>query len=454
MVRYAFIALIAVGSVVAFARWRTGFFFLILVGVIQDPIRKLTPGAPAYLVLATVPIWLSMIVGAAMENEPLVQSFRISHRQLSVAMGIFIFFMAPAAIRSATYGPGSWKLTLVGLFAYMSTLAGFVLGYAYPKKDEDMDRLLRFYCVLTAVVLVGAPLESMGLFSGWPALGSEALGTEWVRYRSGYTLKMVSGFYRSPDVLGWHSALFVMLCVAFALKSSGGMRLTWILIAGWGLIGGLMCGRRKMFFMLPLFGLALFWLYQRRKGQTKLAAPFGVILAASIVGYAMYQQLGGDPDVERYYLETGDVTQRIAQHGFKSLIGTYRQSGFFGEGLGTATQGTQHLHVARPRTWQEGGLPRLLVELGVPGFIAVMYLAFALLRSVLALTTTYYVPQREFAVIAGLAAAFLANAASFVVSHQIFGDPFVNVLFSFLAGVILSGARYGPAPRHEALAYA
>jgi len=41
----------------------------------------------------------------------------------------------------------------------------------------------------------------------------------------------------------------------------------------------------------------------------------------------------------------------------------------------------------------------------------------------------------------GLFAVMCANVGSFIVSHQIFGDPFVIIFFAFLCGLILSGAR-------------
>ncbi len=61
--------LIAAGVAAALLDWRRGLYFLILVAAVQDPIRKLTPGAPGYLVLATAPIWMAMIVGA-LGTEP------------------------------------------------------------------------------------------------------------------------------------------------------------------------------------------------------------------------------------------------------------------------------------------------------------------------------------------------------------------------------------------------
>ena len=450
MLNYALLALVAIGTLSALSNWRTACFLLLVVGAIQDPIRKMTPGSPAYMVLATVPIWGAIVVGAWTHQPGLWPSFRSSFPRLAGAMGIFVLFMLPAAAKSATYGPGSWQVTLIGLFAYLSMLAGWVVGYAYPLREGDLAKLIGLYCIATAIMVIGAPMEYLGIGSGSAALGTEAMGMKWIRHRSGYAIHMIAGFYRSPDVLGWHSVAMVMLAVSLALRSAGRTRLFWVALAAWGFIGGMLCGRRKMMLMLPIFALALFWLYRRHRTKGRARSPIGVIVAAAIVGHTIYQQMDPNPDVQKYYfIDTGDVIDRVASHGYETLLVTYRQSGFWGEGLGTATQGTQHLRVTKPKTWQEGGLGRLMVELGVPGFLAMGFLLFALLQTLVRLIGTLDIHIRDFYLVAGLGAFFLANAASFIVSHQIYGDPFVNCFFSLIIGLLLSGARYGPAVPDE-----
>lgn len=447
MLVHGFQAFVIISAVVALVNWRRGVYLMILVAAIQDPIRKLTPGAPAYLVLAAVPVWLGAVVGAWTSEPYVLTSFRRAFSPLASAIGVFLFFLGIASVRSATYGAGSWQLTLVGLFGYLSALAGLVMGYGLARKDGDLDKLLGFYCIVTAIVLVGGPMEYLGIGSGWPALGTTAMGARWVRYRSNYTIEMIAGFYRSPDVLGWHSMGLSMLSICLALRTRGPLRYMWIMLAGWGLIGGMMCGRRKMVLMLPVFAIVLFWLYRRRTGMGTAGSPVKVVLTSVILGYALYYQVRANSDVETYYFfDTGDVLERISSHGYGALLVTYRQSGFWGEGVGTATQGTHHLVVDRPRTWQEGGLARSLVELGVPGFIAMVFLAFHLMKTVIQLVMNLQLGHRQFYLIAGLGSLFLANAASFVVSHQIFGDPFINCFFALIIGMALSGERYGPAP--------
>jgi hypothetical protein len=177
--------------------------------------------------------------------------------------------------------------------------------------------------------------------------------------------------------------------------------------------------------------------------QLQLKHFLTIVMVSTCVGYLLYQNIGPSSTIEKYYFEhTHDILNRLEAHTFDSPIVTYRQSGFWGEGLGTATQGAHHLKVSGPRTWQEGTPGRMLVELGVPGFVCFIYLGFSLVKTNVHLVTRVVDPQSPaFALYAGLFAVFFANIGSFIVSHQILGDPFVVCFFALLIGFILSASR-------------
>jgi hypothetical protein len=129
-------------------------------------------------------------------------------------------------------------------------------------------------------------------------------------------------------------------------------------------------------------------------------------------------------------------------HGFGSLVDTYNQSGFFGEGLGMATPGSHHIQVERPRIWQESVSSRILVELGVPGalgFLAVMGMIVLGLWRVAMQQLRSRTPHAYYA--AGLVAFFLANVGSLTISGQILADPFIAAFLGFLVGLTLSMSR-------------
>jgi len=421
--------------------WRRGIYLMILIGIVKDPVRKMIPGAPAYLALATVPVWAGILIGAFIENPGLWHDFRNSYRKLTTAIIIFLVSLLPAALKSATYGTGSWQVTLIGFFSYSSLIFGLFIGYIYPKYKEDIKKILIFYCIVNAIMLIGTPLEYLGVAKGWDALGTDALKGKWVHYGVyGYVIHLVSGFYRSPDVMGWHACTMSMLAIMMALQSSVKQRYFWVIIAGWGLMGGILCGRRKMIFMLPAFASILCLLYWNLPKRIKFSTLLAVILISSSTGVLIYHKMGPSTAIEKYYMQDPRVVfGRVEAHGYRSLITTYRQSGIFGEGLGTATQGIHHLNVTKPRTWQEGGLGRILVELGIPGFLCFLFLGFALVTTMWRLVAKQIDPSStEFILRAGLISLIAANAVSFVVSHQIYGDPTIVCFFSVLIGFVLS----------------
>ncbi len=362
-------------------------------------------------------------------------------------MTLFAVSLVPAAVLSATYGPGSWMLTLVGAFSYGTVLLGWLLGFAYLRNSASLLRLMAFYCIVTSVVLVGGPLQHYGLVEGWATLGTGVFGADWIRYGGGFDFSLIrlpSGFYRSPDVMGWHAAMVAMLASVLALTTRGGRRYFWVIVAGWAVVSLMLCGRRKMFLMLPVFFAVLIWFQWYARAAGRAVTTTGTVLGVLIVGYFAYEYLGRQAEIEQYYFTQFDqIIERVTGHGYHAVVVTLQQSGFFGEGLGTATQGTHHLNVARPRTWQEGGLSRLMVELGVPGFVCFFILVFAVLVTLARLVFRELDRQSSlYGLYTGLIAIFVANAGSFIVSHQVYGDPFIVTFFSLLVGMILSGRRF------------
>jgi hypothetical protein len=437
---------ILVAAFLSLQDWRRGIFFMMLIAAVQDPIRKMIPGAPGYLTLSIMPVWFSMIFKAMPFLPGYRNEFRLRFPQLTSIVRMFILSIIPAAFISATYGPGSWQITLIGLIFYSSLFFGVLFGYMFTARDHTiLQRALIFYCVLTAFMLIGTPLEYWGRFHDVKALGTSAFDAVWIRYTGRGMVKLISGFYRSPDIMGWHSVTLTMLSLLLALQSKGKKRYFWIGLAGWGVVGVMLCGRRKMIYMLPIYGFVLSWLMWRvQSHRFQFKKMVVVILLGIFAGYGIYGIVGPSSDVEQYYFKAAgdDPIERFKKEGLSALIGTYQQSGFWGEGLGTATQGIHHLKVARPRTWQEGGLSKVLVELGVPGFLGFVLVFGVMIKSIWTLVSVKLDKNSpNFIFWGGLFAVLCGNSVAFVVSGQIYGDPFIIIFISFISGVILSSAR-------------
>jgi hypothetical protein len=441
------LGLAAVFAVRALAGWRTGIVLMIALAAVQDPLRKLVPGTPGWLVLITAPVFVAAVVGSAAHNRRWWSDFRNENRSIAEALVMLVVLSLPAAALSATYSSGSWLLTVLGAFSYSVIFLGMIAGFHFGRGERDLRKLLAAYCLLHGVMLSGSILEYLDLFSGSRLIGSRALGYEWIRWGHGYTVDMIAGFYRSADVMGWHAAAVAMICVVLGSTASGSRRWAWFGLSVLAMIALLLCGRRKMVYMLPVFLLAfgfIFWQAGRAGRVFALAGFLALPLASiSIVG----DWIGEGSANIRYYSGEGlqqDAWESIRGQGFSTVVETYRQNGVLGVGLGFATPGSHHVAVARPKVWQESTSSRIMAELGVPGAIGFLIVMLAVALRLWRIATTQLRARTKLSVYAGgLVAFFMANVGSLVVSGQILADPFIAAFLGFLAGVALSIPRLG-----------
>ncbi len=439
MAQFILAGLVALSCLRGLVRWRDGLFGIVLIAAVQDPLRKLVPGVPGYLALAVVPA-LAVALMALMGTQRFWKSgFARRYPTVGRAMGWFGLACIPAALTSAFYGPGSWMLTILGAFSYGVLLEAIFLGFHFSRSIKDLRRFVGFYCVVTTVMLSGAAIQYFELWPGSLAVGTEALGTSWIRHMPGVQIQMISGFYRSPDVMGWHAATTAMFAAILSLTTRGTSRRIWLVLGAIAVVALLLCGRRKMVYMLPVFGSILIMLYWKARASGRAA---GLLVGLAVVGIVLTEgfEVGQGSDVGRYYTAGSvDVLDRLNSNGFNSLLVTFDQTGFFGSGLGVATPGSQHLNVARPRAWQEGAASRILVELGVPGLLAFGVLVMTMLVAGWRVTIRQLrarAPTSGYA--AGFFAFFLANVGSLVVSGQILADAAIATLIGLAIGFVLS----------------
>jgi len=445
------LGLILLGCVIALLNWRWGIAVAILVGLLQDPFRKMIPGAPSYLVMASAPVWLFAMASAAFHTPSWIHRFLNSFPRLGIWIQIFAAYLIIPAMISATYGAHSWQITLLGIFVYATAFFVLVAGWCYPDRKASVERFFTIYVLFAAGFLIGGPLEAWGLGSHFPAIGTEALGYAWVTYRTGTAVHMLSGFFRGPDVMGWHASLVFMISVIMAFRSRGAARVAWIGLAVWGVLNIWLCGRRKMLSMVPIFmGSYLLFIF-RFKELRRVVSILATVVMIGGLGWYFISSLYHDSAVEAFYMSTfSEAEGRIQSHGIQTVIATVRQAGFWGYGLGMSQQGVHNIQAEKPKLWQESGPGKIVAELGVPGALLLVGLGGILFL------TAYHVVRfsrrdTSFYFTAGLFSILIANMSSAMVSAQIFGDPLIMLLLAFLSGLLLSGGRRGPPSEERVL---
>ncbi len=440
---YAFIVVIGLCSLLAWHNWRWGLMAAILVGLLQDPVRKMLPGVPAYLTLSTVPIWLALAAHVVMHQREVIHRFLQNFPVLARRLSLFGVYLVIPAMISLTYGRGTWQITLLGVFVYSAGFGLIVAGWASWENRAQIDTFLGFYALAASVLLVGGLLEQFGWGARSVLIGAEALGHSWVTHRTGEAVYMLAGFFRSPDVMGWHAVTVVMIAFVMAWRSEGGRRYFWVGIAIWGLLGLWLCGRRKMVSMIPIFVASYFLLVLQIRGTRRILGVVALTVLVIGAGLHLVGRIFQDQAAGRFYMTVLDEwDDQVIGHGYRSVITTVNQAGFLGYGLGMSQQGVHNIDAETPRLWQESGPSKLFAELGVPGAILFLILGYALLRTGFEVARLH-AGEDAMDLFAGLFSLFVANLASSVVSAQIYGDPFVLLFLAFLMGTLLAGGRLG-----------
>ncbi len=443
MATYLLLAIVALCAFRSMAGWRTGLLLVIVIAAIQDPFRKLIPGAPTWASLSTFPVFAMVIFVSASKTRGWWTEFRKFNPNVAQSLRGLMLLSLPAAVISASYSSGSWQLTILGAVSYSWIFLAMIVGFHYPRRLQDLRKLLMVYCLAHGVMLSGGIFQFLGWFPGWRILGDDAIGFKWLRQIYGYDIHIISGFYRSGDVMGWHAAAVSLMSLLLAWTGRGTRRYFWVFLSAFAIGALMLCGRRKMVYLIPVFAIGLIWLYWQAGRAARVWAVVG-LLAVPFASVWIGTDLLGEGSAQIHYYSTGrdESLDQIQDHGFTELGETYDQVGFFGAGLGTATPGSHNIHVDRPHTWQEGGATRVLVELGVPGavgFLAVMVTILLSLWRVTKAQLRARTPQGHYA--AGLVSFFLANVGSLVVSGQILADPFIASFLGFMIGLTLSLER-------------
>ena len=444
-----FACLVAVGD------WKRGMFLTVAVALLQDPLRKVIPGQPPYFILFAGLVYGAAILGAMRAHVPLRPSMVVGWSQnVGAAFHFFVLVVLLQAVHSFVRF-GIPLVTILGLISYLAPFVALTLAHAYSATtgSEGTRRFLQFYAIGASLALCTIYLEAAGL--GWPILGEVGEGIRI--YDQGGLLVAHSGTYRASEIAAWHAAMcacVAILLLTYATPSVGKIALALVLVAAIVFLG-IQTGRRKFLVVIAVFCCAyvgLIGLLSRRMRVASIPAAFlgGItyfvfLLAADPDGPSALQAAAPEYQlyVQRANSTFGDVNSRFLELGLAPIGWAYDWFGFWGGGAGIGTQGVQHLtdmgeHVGAA----EGGLGKIMLELGAPGLLAIVALGISFLRHIWRLFNYLITRSEMHARLAfGLASILIANVASFSVATQAFGDVFVLVFLGIIFGMLLAAPR-------------
>ena len=436
--------------------WRIGFFVCLIMGFLQDPIRKMTPEEPVYFTVLVGVFVAATMVGAYARGVRLnFRSIHVWNPVLKLPLTLFItlvLFSSMVTLASTS----SFVIAGIGILAYLTPLPAILLGYHFSRNERDIIRVLKVYLVVSVTMVSGIYLSYMGY--EWDILRS--VGEGLIAFSpSGDQLVLYAGFMRSPEIAAWHAGASVCMLVLLSLVVKRQVALTSVagLLILFFLGALLLSGRRKflaeIFLFISLFGILL---TRFRKGIGKHAFVMMFGLALAFVGYLYFSpdefRAGFGSYYERGATVREDGTDRVFLMTIDSFQWVIAKNGFLGAGAGTGSQGAQHFGGGSQLVGSaaEGGLAKVLAELGVPGLLLLLWLLVSMGRYLwsIILHVKQGDPTRA-KITYGLVTFLIANVLVYAIAHQVFGDLFVLVMIGFFLGFILAIPRMQAAPEQN-----
>jgi len=449
MIELIVILALSLSCVATVINWRNGVWLCISVGFMQDPVRKLIPGEPIYMVALCAGVFVAILAGLWLNQY----RFRLGsvpgwqggvRRALLILLAVILLQLVLGFLNTH-----SLFIVGMGVLTYMTPILAILAGFYFACRvgESGLVNLMLYYSVLCIVFTSGIYLEYLGV--DWKVLGE--VGSGLLIYDVGTVLKGYSGFFRSSEIAAWHIVLGSSFLLVLATRSRLNRVRILCVVGIVFLIGaGILTGRRKLIVSAVLF-LTCYWflltVYYRRSLRVAVVVAFIGLTTAWIAVQEYYVSETGDGVYDLYVERAsgvfGDITERGRLLGLGSAVTAVRKHGLLGLGAGTAGQGARlDRSSARFGTLYEaeGGLGRIVVELGLIGLLALLWLIGVF--SVYLWRVMQYVSVKGGSygyICYGMIGVLVANLAHFTVASQVFSDPLILILLGLITGIIASG---------------
>lgn len=429
--------------------WRSGLIAALLLGFVQDPVRKLVPGEPVYLVmLAMAAVVLVAFVAWTRLGGLRLDLILARDRRLRDALRLFVLVVLLQAGNALLRGLPPVPIG-IGMMAYFAPLGALWLAWVYARDIGDIRRLLAVYIGGGLFVAVTVWLSYQGLES--PLFREVGTGVRIYERTLGIYIDPHVGILRGSELAAWHLAAPACLVLVLGLASRRPAPLALAVVLAMLLVfASTLTGRRKALAIVGGFlGMyfILQWIWHRR--ERKNLVTFGVLAGfAALLATALLDPLGVSPSsgfsdyTQRAGTVWGDAYERFMGVGLSSIQWALNRGGFIGLGVGAGAQGAQHFGGVFAGGAAEAGLGKITAELGIPGLLVFGALLYAMLKHLLGVFNALGFASRSLAnLVFGLTAFLAANLAVFTSAAQIYGDPFVLIILGLCAGFVFAAPK-------------
>jgi hypothetical protein len=427
---------------VVMGRWRSALLFSVVVGFLQDPLRKLAEGEPVvFVVLVLV---AALIAGLSPLFNDGVALKRLFYRSNQISMVVVLFgLLVFVQVLHSLALFGRPMLPAIGLIFYVAPFFSLWLGSRYAATPLDMEKLLRVYVGSALLMALTLVLSFLGVES---ELFRE-VGGGVILYSFGGVFETHVGLFRASEIAAWHLVTAACFIIILGLVSGKQRWIVLALLIGLALVAlTTLTGRRKVLALFAAFAVVyatLIWTTRGASARSNLLVGVlgtGLVLLSFLL-FMAEQRLGEGlvNYVARASTVWGDLDDRMLQLGIGSIGWAWNRGGLTGLGVGAAAQGAQHFGGVTSGGAGEGGLGKLMVELGPLGlglFVLLLVLLLFHFLKILAVVRTQ--SMRLQLLLLGVFAWLGSNVPMFMVASQVYGDPFVLLMLGLGAGMLLA----------------
>lgn len=432
--RLVILAVAGAGALWAMRNWREALKVVLVLLLVEGAIRKwLFPGSHQLIYFGKDILLLGVYAGFVRSGA------YAAYRSLSLPL------VTPLLVAGAAWGAfqifnPNLPTPLVGVLGFKAYFMYAPLLFVVPVAFRDGAAIygfLRRYLLLSIPLGLVAALQFVSpgtaTINSYGRGGEDAYAitfgsSEHVRVTS--TFSFITGY---SSYLIAVSVLFLAVLGASRWRIEGNVRLYGGLALT--LLGMLMTGSRGPVFTLA-FLLPLFWWFAIMREGDSGATAGRFVLAATVL--ALLVGTFGARPLDAFLgraSNTSDVANRLGTP-FVAPLQALEHSGLLGVGIGASHQAAASVaSTIVPYSWLGGVLieaesGRVMQELGLPGFLFVYGLRFALVLG--ALQAIYALRRREYRALAVAAFLFLLNG---LIGSPVF-DPTSGVYYWFFAGLI------------------
>jgi hypothetical protein len=429
--------------------WKGVLLFTIVVGFLQDPIRKLSETDSSYFSLLSLTCFLVAFL-LLKERHTLwyIPYICWTNPKVISLIPIFFYLILLQAVNSFSRF-GDLTLSIAGILFYILPLTALWVGF-HIGTDPKLLRTFMISYLIACTIFAMSILVSLSGFNS--VLLKEVGGGLLI---TGLDKVGQSGLWRTSEIAGWHLAAGACFSLILGVTEEKNSKQYIYFFLSIGLtILSTTTGRRKALGMVILF-ISLFLLYYSYNvNGSKVTRIFTALALVGFLSFSTYEFLLStsnqevlDPYLDRSSTLTIEETQgRFGGQGIGAFLRGLEIAGPFGYGVGAGVNaGSTGIGKSREDIRSlgyvvEGGGGRIVAELGSIGIAILAYLLFNVgvlfIRNIR--LANLFLPVNSLLPMMGLLIFTSVNIINFFSASQVYNDLFILILIGISSGTFLS----------------